>query len=445
MAHPPASAPAGPSKKRKRTPTTSTIPKPTTTTLTPAHFARLSAIWALDRRIPSPASRAAWAAARGLNAAKVHEWWYRCRAWAKMMGVEIPEGSYEMDVGDPEAEEEEERKAREERAEKVKRRRVKIKKEVVEEVEMRKGEEEEMEEAKGKGDTPAIPRQTSPVPMSLPLAQVLIEVDEEMKNAGERDIREASAATQSPPLTLSQYFLPPSSPYATPSPRSAPFPPASSPAPPDLPRLTWAAKRLYIHALEPVPKASAVSSHSAPVQPLSERWTSLNDNIQHVSVPKTKVTVEPKPPASRAKKPAHRPVKTTIIPPKTSKPSRKRSKTTRPPAAAPRTASRYSPPPPPVQATTSRALVDVEIDDPLPTPANLERALYEGITFERCVDISLSAVPYLFGVDACGYQLGYGGSRSESLGSDESATSAAHANATAAIRDDVDDSATVDT
>ncbi|KAF5340015.1 hypothetical protein D9611_012334 [Ephemerocybe angulata] len=347
-----------------------------------------------------------------------------------------------MDVGDVEAEAEEERKAREEREEKDRRRRVRVKKEV-EEVEMRREEEEE--EAKGKGDTGrvAMPPQASPAPTSTPMAHALMAVDGAVDDA--EDIREASAATQSPPLTLSQYFLPPSSPYTTPSPRSAPFPPASSPAPPDLPRLTWAAKRLYIHALEPVPKASAVSSHSAPVQPLSERRTSLNDNIQHVSVPKTKVTVEPKPPARRAKKPAHRPVKTTIIPPKTSKPSRKRSKTTRPPAAAPRTASRYSPPPPPVQATTSRALVDVEIDDPLPTPANLERALYEGITFERCVDISLSAVPYLFGVDACGYQFGYGGSRSESLGSDESATSAAHANATAAIRDDVDDSATVDT
>ncbi|KAF6756081.1 hypothetical protein DFP72DRAFT_1066904 [Ephemerocybe angulata] len=48
MPHPPASAPEAPSKKRKRTPTTSTIPKPTTTTRTgaptAAHFARITAI-----------------------------------------------------------------------------------------------------------------------------------------------------------------------------------------------------------------------------------------------------------------------------------------------------------------------------------------------------------------------------------------------------------------
>ncbi|KAF6750030.1 hypothetical protein DFP72DRAFT_852003 [Ephemerocybe angulata] len=58
-AYPPASAP---SKKCKRTPTASEMP--TTTTLTPAHFACLIAIWALDRtaemtrgRIPGYCSR----------------------------------------------------------------------------------------------------------------------------------------------------------------------------------------------------------------------------------------------------------------------------------------------------------------------------------------------------------------------------------------------------
>ncbi|KAF6745211.1 hypothetical protein DFP72DRAFT_926714 [Ephemerocybe angulata] len=99
---------------------------PTTRTAAPsaAHFARLTAIWALDRHIPSPASRAAWAAARGLDAAKVQ-------------GIEIPEGSCEMEVGDVEAEEEEESKARDERA---KRKRVTAKKEAeeVKGVEMRK-------------------------------------------------------------------------------------------------------------------------------------------------------------------------------------------------------------------------------------------------------------------------------------------------------------------
>ncbi|KAF6743935.1 hypothetical protein DFP72DRAFT_858192 [Ephemerocybe angulata] len=177
MAHPPASAPAAPSKKRKRTPTTSTIPEPTTTTIpnttttaprtaapTPAHFARLTVIWALDRRIPTPASRAAWAAARGLDA-------------AKKLGLEIPEGSYEMDVGDPDEEEEEERKGTEEREEKDRKKRVRVKKEVVEEGEMRR--EEEGEEAKGMGDTArvAMPPQTSPAPSSTLMPHALMEVD----------------------------------------------------------------------------------------------------------------------------------------------------------------------------------------------------------------------------------------------------------------------------
>ncbi|KAF6742455.1 hypothetical protein DFP72DRAFT_182635 [Ephemerocybe angulata] len=76
--------------------TTRTAAPTVMATLTPFHFAHLTAIWELDRRIPSPASRAAWAAGRGLDAAKVHKWWYRCRGRAKKLGIEIPEGSYEI-------------------------------------------------------------------------------------------------------------------------------------------------------------------------------------------------------------------------------------------------------------------------------------------------------------------------------------------------------------
>ncbi|KAF6747381.1 hypothetical protein DFP72DRAFT_1050130 [Ephemerocybe angulata] len=205
MAHPPASA-----KKRKRTPTAWAIPKPTTTTrtaaptvmatLTTAHFARLTAIWELDHRIPSSASRAAWAAARGLDA-------------AKKLGIEIPEGRYEMEVGDVEAEEEEERKAREAREEKAtaRRMRVRVKKEVGE-VEMRRRERRR----------------------------------ERKRKAGEQDTSPPSLGPHLHPIlhprcphhrpTLSQYFLPPSSPYPSPPPPplSAPSPPASPPI--DLPR-----------------------------------------------------------------------------------------------------------------------------------------------------------------------------------------------------------------
>ncbi|KAF6743144.1 hypothetical protein DFP72DRAFT_859524 [Ephemerocybe angulata] len=411
MAHPPASAPSASSKRRKHTPTASTIPKPPTTTLT-AHFARLTAIWALDRRIPTPASRAAWAAARGLDAEKVHKWWYRCRARARKTGVVIPEGSYEMEVGDVEAEVEEERRAREEKA---RRRRVRVKKEVAE-VDMRR-EEEAQEEVKGEGDTAHVPlaSHTLAAHSSLLLAQILMEVDEAMTSGGDdaEAIRKASAVTQSPPLTLSQCFLPPSSPYTSPPPRSAPSPPASPPPLPDLPRLTRASKRLYIHALESVLASDSVKldplgdanciSAEAPVVgshqtlqrlPLAE---SRNDNIQRVCVPKAK---ELKPAATKAKKCAPRPAKTTIIPPKFSNPSRK-GLAADPPTISPRAA--------PAPSLSFRATADIDITDPIPTPADLERALYEGITFERCVDISLSAVLYIFGLDACGFQFGFGG------------------------------------
>ncbi|KAF6743900.1 hypothetical protein DFP72DRAFT_1079317 [Ephemerocybe angulata] len=61
-----------------------------------------------------------------------------------------------------------------------------------------------------------------------------------------------------------------------------------------------------------------------------------------------------------------------------------------------------------VNIAYTAADIDIGIDDPLPTPVDLERALYEGITFERCVDISLSAVPFLFGLGACGFHFGGG-------------------------------------
>ncbi|KAF6755577.1 hypothetical protein DFP72DRAFT_847309 [Ephemerocybe angulata] len=281
---------------------------------------------------------------------------------------EIPEGSYEMKVGDPEAEmdEEVERKAREE---KDRRRRVRAKKEV-EEVERRKGEEEE--ESNGEGDTArvSIPPQTSPGPTSWGRGD---------GNRGRiRRHRATSAVIPTPPptlpsspiptsssLTLSQCFLPPSSPYTSPPPRSAPSRPASPPPPPNLPRLTRASKRLYTRILECVPASDSVKP-----TPLDDGKCTL---------------VELNPAEKKAKKRARVSTKPFR--------SRKSPKTTHPPSAAsqsshsspalPRPSSRSS-------ALRSRALADFDTYEPMPTAADLEGALHEGITFTPCLDISLA-------------------------------------------------------
>lgn len=66
-----------------------------------AHLAELIAIWAVDKRMPSVASRRTWAAARGLNPARVHAWWCRRRAIEKKRRVKMEKGTYELDVGTP--------------------------------------------------------------------------------------------------------------------------------------------------------------------------------------------------------------------------------------------------------------------------------------------------------------------------------------------------------
>ncbi|KAF6743943.1 hypothetical protein DFP72DRAFT_858200 [Ephemerocybe angulata] len=135
-------------------------------------------------------------------------------------------------------------------------------------------------------------------------------------------------------------------------------------------------------------------------------------------------SLEVKHTSNNPKKSTHRPAKSTNIAPKTSKPSRKR-----PPRALPRTTSSSSPSLPRSSKTpSSRFQAGIDIDDPMPTPADLERALYDDITLERCVDISLSAVPYLFG-DACGFQFS-GVSGSLSLGPELGATSVARSSDT---------------
>lgn len=65
------------------------------------HYDELSAIWPADRRIPSVASRRAWALARNLKPDVVHRWWYRRRLVAKRARLTIPKDSYELDIGTP--------------------------------------------------------------------------------------------------------------------------------------------------------------------------------------------------------------------------------------------------------------------------------------------------------------------------------------------------------
>lgn len=67
----------------------------------PLHSAELSALWPADPRIPTPASRTAWALARDLNPINVNAWWYRRRKVAKKLRVKIPRDEYVLDIGTP--------------------------------------------------------------------------------------------------------------------------------------------------------------------------------------------------------------------------------------------------------------------------------------------------------------------------------------------------------
>lgn len=67
--------------------------------ITGIYSEQLNDIWAKDQRIPSHASRKAWAVARGLNPQSVHNWWYRRRPRAKKLKIRIPSGTYELEVG----------------------------------------------------------------------------------------------------------------------------------------------------------------------------------------------------------------------------------------------------------------------------------------------------------------------------------------------------------
>ncbi|TFK17938.1 hypothetical protein FA15DRAFT_710342 [Coprinopsis marcescibilis] len=65
------------------------------------HFEELARAWDKDLRIPTVASRKAWAAARGMNPVNVHSWWYRCRHVVKKLRIKILLETYDIDVGTP--------------------------------------------------------------------------------------------------------------------------------------------------------------------------------------------------------------------------------------------------------------------------------------------------------------------------------------------------------
>ncbi|KAH6881238.1 hypothetical protein BKA70DRAFT_1238434 [Coprinopsis sp. MPI-PUGE-AT-0042] len=65
------------------------------------HSEELSALWPADPRIPTPASRNAWALARNLNPVNVNAWWYRRKKVAKKLRIKIPRDEYVLDVGIP--------------------------------------------------------------------------------------------------------------------------------------------------------------------------------------------------------------------------------------------------------------------------------------------------------------------------------------------------------
>ena len=81
---------------------TTQVPVPPTqlrkrrTGLSPAHLLELKAIWKEDKRVPSIASRRAWAISRNANLASVVNWFSRKIRAAKLAGELIPQGSYEL-------------------------------------------------------------------------------------------------------------------------------------------------------------------------------------------------------------------------------------------------------------------------------------------------------------------------------------------------------------
>ncbi|KAL1754303.1 hypothetical protein FB107DRAFT_215911, partial [Schizophyllum commune] len=93
----------------------------TYTHLPPFIAHQLAKIWTADRRLPTPESRKRWALARDVDPVRVHNWWYRRKRVAKGLGVVIPEGNYELGVGDPVGEKEHWEREREEALSRIER------------------------------------------------------------------------------------------------------------------------------------------------------------------------------------------------------------------------------------------------------------------------------------------------------------------------------------
>ncbi|KAI6121291.1 hypothetical protein F5141DRAFT_1089224 [Pisolithus sp. B1] len=62
------------------------------------HLLELRAIWKEDQRVPSVASRRAWAISRNANPTLVNSWFHRRRAAAKRAGEPITLESYELSL-----------------------------------------------------------------------------------------------------------------------------------------------------------------------------------------------------------------------------------------------------------------------------------------------------------------------------------------------------------
>ncbi|KAK2464939.1 hypothetical protein APHAL10511_003015 [Amanita phalloides] len=75
------------------------VPAPKTNRIPAIYLEQLTAIWEADKRLPSAESRRAWSLARGIEPARVNNWWYRKKTTARKHGVFFPEGTYELPVG----------------------------------------------------------------------------------------------------------------------------------------------------------------------------------------------------------------------------------------------------------------------------------------------------------------------------------------------------------
>lgn len=65
--------------------------------LQPVHIAELDLFWAADKRMPSLASRRAWAAARSVNSSAVNVWFQRKRyCEGRRRGGRLPGGTYDL-------------------------------------------------------------------------------------------------------------------------------------------------------------------------------------------------------------------------------------------------------------------------------------------------------------------------------------------------------------